>query len=288
MLNSEAITNRQRPEDHPRRNETSGLLKRSTFCIAVASLGLLAAASPQTASPATVNRILDYENSGSKKTAIDEVELAVDGHLSLQGHPQERLYYVLGGRGIMSIYEEAPAGDIYELGQDIAVYLTPGVEHEIFNIGNTPLRYVVMLVTGGQVPDGDLSWSAVTQRGVTVENPQLGSGVAVTDVFDEGLNPSETEGQHLRIHDIWLRRPQMFTNAEVVTIAPGRSTRPHTHHDTDETYYILYGEGSFLWDDEEIACEAGSNISYPIGVRRAVTNTGQFPMSYLVISAAMN
>ncbi len=79
-----------------------------------------------------------------------------------------------------------------------------------------------------------------------------------------------------------------YNGGEVVTIAPGRSTRPHTHHDTDETYYILYGEGNFLWDDEEIACKAGSNISYPIGVKRAVFNTGQFPMSYLVISASMN
>ena len=270
------------------RNDTSGLLIRFTLCLAVASPGIVGAASPQTTSPATVTRILEYENSGSKRTAIDEVELSVEGRLALQGHPQERLYYFLGGRGIMSIYEEAPAGDIYELGQDLAVYLTPGVEHEIINIGNTPLRFVVLLVTGGQVPDGELSWSAITQRGVTVENPQLGSGVAVTDVFDEGLNPSETEGMHLRIHDIWLRRPQKFTNAEVVTIAPGRSTRPHTHHDTDETYYILYGEGNFLWDDQRIACKAGSTISYPIGVRRAVYNTGHFPMSYLVISAAMN
>ena len=269
-------------------NDKPGALRRCALCLAVASLGITGVAVPQTTSPTNVTRILEYENSGSKRTAIDEVELSVDGRLSLQGHPQERLYYFLGGRGIMSIYEEAPQGDIYELGQDLAVYLTPGVEHEIINVGNTPLRYVVLLVTGGQVPDGELSWSAVTQRGVTVENPMLGSGVAVTDVFDEGLNPSETEGMHLRIHDIWLRRPQKFTNAEVVTIAPGRSTRPHTHHDTDETYYILYGEGNFLWDDEEIACKAGSNISYPIGVKRAVLNTGQFPMSYLVISASMN
>ena len=288
MSNCAAVADLKRSDVHHNRNGTDETMSCVVLCLVLASLVLFADTSAQATLPATVNRILDYENSGSQKTAIDEVELAVDGHLPLQGHPQERLYYILGGRGIMSIYEEAPEGDIYELGQDLAVYLTPGVKHEIINIGNTPLRYVIMLVTGGQVTDGDLSWSAVTQRGVTVENPQLGSGVAVTDVFDEGLNPSEAEGMHLRIHDIWLRRPQMFTNAEVVTIAPGRSTRPHTHHDTDETYYILYGEGNFLWDDEQIECRAGSNISYPIGVRRAVRNTGQFPMSYLVISASVN
>jgi len=262
---------------------------RAAVAAAIALVSMPGLAMPQTgAGEASVTRILDYPESGSKRTAIEEVELEVGGHLTLEGYPEERLYYFLGGRGVMSIYEEAPAGDVYELRQDLSVYLTPGVEHEIINLGPTPLRYVVFLVTGGVVPDGELSWSAVTQRGVTIENPMLGSGVAVTDVFDEGLNPSQAEGLHLRIHDIWLRRPQKFTNAEVITIAPGRSTRPHTHHDTGETCYILYGEGYFLWDDEHIPFEAGSSISYPIGVKRAVVNTSEFPMSYVVMSAAIN
>ncbi len=261
-------------------------MRTKTAALAVTFLGVASSAAPQTnPSDVVTSRLLEYQNSGSKRTAIDEAELAVGGRLALQGYPEERLYYFLGGRGIMSIYEQAPDGDVYELSQDLSVYLTPGIEHEIINLGNSPLRYVVFLVTGGIVPEGELAWSAVTQRGVTVETPMLGSGVAVTDVFDEGSNPSEVEGQHLRIQDIWLRRPQKFTNAEVVTIAPGRSTRPHTHHDTDETFYILYGEGHFIWDDQEIPFEAGSSISYPVGVRRAVVNTSSFPMSYVAISA---
>ncbi len=272
-----------------RNNEKAGMRVRSVIMAIAVAFGATGSAAAQAeAVSANVTRLLEYDESGSKRTAIDEVELDVGGHLSLEGFPEERLYYFLDGRGIMSIYEEAPAGDVYELRQDLAVYLTPGVEHEILNLGPTPLRFVVFLVTGGVVPEGELSWSAVTQRGVTVENPMLGSGVAVTDVFDEGLNPSKAEGLHLRIHDIWLRRPQLFTNAEVITIAPGRSTRPHTHHDTGETCYILYGEGHFIWDEEEIPFEAGSTISYPVGVLRAVVNTSQFPMSYVVMSAAVN
>lgn len=235
-----------------------------------------------------VNHVLAYSESGSGRTAIDEVELAVGGRVPLHRRSEERLYYFLGGRGIVSIYEEAPQGDVYEVHQDLAIYMTPGIEHEIVNVGNTPLRYAVFMVTGGVMPEGDLSWSAVTQRGVTIENPVVGSGLAVTDVFDEGLNPSKSEGLHLEIHDIWLRRPQKFTNAEVVTIAPGRSIRPHTHHDTGETYYILYGEGHFVWDNDRIPCTAGSSMSYPVGVRRAVVNTGQYPMSYVVMSATVN
>jgi mannose-6-phosphate isomerase-like protein (cupin superfamily) len=240
------------------------------------------------APPSTVNRILNYEDSGSKRTAVEEVEVAVDAHLPLESHSQERLYYFLEGRGIMSIYEGAPEGDVYEVRQDVSIYMTPGIEHEIINVGNTPLRYVILLVKGGVAPEGDLTWSAVTQRGVTVDKPTIGSGVAVTHVFDEGLNPSKDEGLHLKIRDIWLRRPQKFSNAEVLTITRGRSTRLHTHHDTDETCYILYGEGHFVWDDKEIPFKAGSVISYPIGVQRKVVNTGKFPMSYLVISSFLN
>ncbi len=232
------------------------------------------------------NTLLAYEDSGCQKTAVNHVILEPGAHLPLTNYPEERLYYFLDGRGIISIYEEAPQGDVYEIRQDISVYLTPAIHHEIFNIGNTPLRYVEFLVKGGIAPDGDLSWSAITQRGATIDQPAVGSGVAVTKVFDEGSNPSKEEGFHLRVRDIWLRRPQKLVNAEVLTIAPGRSTRLHTHFDTSETTYILYGEGQFIWDNEEIPCHAGSVISYPIGIQRKVVNTGRFPMSYVLIAAA--
>jgi len=229
--------------------------------------------------------LLEYKDSGSKRTSIIEVEIAPGEKLPLKGLPEESLYYLLDGRGIMSIYEEFPIGDVYVLKQDISIYMTPGIKHEIINTGNSPLRYAIFLVKGGLMPDGQLSWSAISQRGVKVEKPMIGSGVAVTQVFDEGLNPSEMEGQHLKIHDIWLRRPQIFSNAEVLTIAPGRSTRLHTHHDSGETCYIIVGEGKFIWDDKEINCEAGSCISYPVGVNRKVVNTGKYPLSYICISS---
>ncbi len=231
--------------------------------------------------------LLTYEASGCQKTAVNQVVLPSGAHLPLTGYPEERLYYFLDGRGIFSIYEEAPLGDVYEVRQDISVYLTPAIGHEIINIGDVPLRYVEFLVKGGIAPDGGLSWSAVTQRGAEVNKPAAGSGVAVTKVFDEGSNPSKEEGLHLRVRDIWLRRPQKLVNAEVLTIAPGRTTRLHTHFDTSETTYILYGEGHFIWNDEQIACSAGSVISYPIGVQRQVINTGRFPMSYVLIAATL-
>ncbi len=239
----------------------------------------------KTDEPLKVKKILAAENSGSKRTAIHEVDLAVGKNLALQGFPEERLYYILNGRGIMSIYEEFPKGDVYELRQDTAIYMTPGIKHDIINTGSSPLQYVIFIVKGGLAPKEGLSWSAVSQRGVTVDKPMLGSGQATTRVFDEGTNPSKEEGMHLRIRDIWLRRPQKFANAEVLTIAPGRSTRLHNHYDTGETCYILVGEGEFVWNTKNIPCKAGSCISYPIGVLRQIKNSGKYPLSYICISS---
>ena len=231
------------------------------------------------------NLLLDYTDSGSKRTAVAVSTLHSGQKTPHAEYDEERLYYFLDGRGVISIYEQFPEGDVYELRQDISVFMTPGITHEIFNIGDAPLRYVEFLVKGGVKPAGDLSWSAVTQRGVTVEKPAVGAGVAVTDVFDEASNRSQREGQHLVIRDVNLRRPQKFANAEVLTVAPGRTTRLHTHFDTGETSYVISGEGEFVWDDKRIACQPGSVVSYPIGVQRQVINTGRFPLTYVLIAS---
>jgi mannose-6-phosphate isomerase-like protein (cupin superfamily) len=232
-----------------------------------------------------ISRLLSPETSTSIRSYIDEVELDVDEVLPLEQFPEERLFYFLYGRGIMSIYEESPKGDVYEIRQDTAVWITPMIKYQLINTGNHPLKYIILMATGGLAPKGDLSWSVISERGVVVDKPQVGSGQATTRVFDEGLNPSSEEGLHLRIRDIYLRRPQKFANAETVTIAPRRSTRPHTHHDSEENYYILVGKGNFIWNDKKIACDVGSCISFPIGVTRRVENIGEYPLTYVCFSA---
>jgi len=182
-------------------------------------------------------RLLSPLNGVSERSIIEEVILDVGEILTLDQKPEECLFYTLDGRGLMSIYEEP--GDVYETRQDIAIYITPMIKHQILNTGDSQLRYLLMKVIGGIAPEGDLSWSAITQRGVVVDKPLVGSGQATTKVFDELSNPSKNEGLHLRIRDIMLRRPQKFSNAEVVTIQPRRGTRLHTHHDRDLAYVSL-------------------------------------------------
>jgi mannose-6-phosphate isomerase-like protein (cupin superfamily) len=229
--------------------------------------------------------IMSPELSESVRSYILEVSVDVGEDLGVHSYPEERLYYFTDGRGIMSVYEEFPKGDVYEIRQDTAVWLTPKIEHHIFNTGNSPLRYVVLMVTGGIAPDGELSWTAITKGGAEMEKPQVGAGQATIRVMDEHSNPSHEEGLHLRIRGIKLRRPQKFSNAEILTMQPGGGTRPHTHHDTEENYYILVGEGVFKWDDRVIPCKTGDCLSFPVGVRRNVVNTGKYPLTYLCFSA---
>ncbi|MEM7799403.1 MAG: cupin domain-containing protein [Chloroflexota bacterium] len=232
--------------------------------------------------------LLKAADSGSKRTTIEELSLPAGGHLPLSKIPEEQLLYVVSGRGIISLYDPAPDGDVYELRQETAVYMTPAIRYELFNTGQPPLVLVALKVAGGEAPPeegGGLTWSAVSQRGVTVDKPAPGAGTIVTRVFDERLNPSKEEGMHLRIRDVLLRRPQKMANAEVLTVAPGRATRLHTHYDTSESSYVLSGEGVFVWDDKQIPCKAGDVISYPLGVMRQVINTGRFPLTYVLIAS---
>jgi mannose-6-phosphate isomerase-like protein (cupin superfamily) len=232
-----------------------------------------------------VKKIMSPELSGSIRSYMEEVTLEMGESLSLTSRSEECLFYFLDGRGVISIYDPIPDGDTYMIRQDTAIWITPEIKHEIMNVGNSPLRYVICMTTGGLAPEGGLSWNAVSQRGVVIQKPQVGSGQATTRVFDERSNPSKEEGLHLRIRDIQLRRPQKFSNAEVVTIQPGRGTRPHKHTDSEENYYIIVGDGVFHWDNKEIPCKSGDCISYPVGVQRYVENRGNYPLSYLCFSA---
>jgi len=70
------------------------------------SLGSSGSDADQKLVSATVR--LPFDQSGAKHTAVEEITLDAAGRLPLQGHPEERLYYVLDGRGVISIYEGFP------------------------------------------------------------------------------------------------------------------------------------------------------------------------------------
>jgi mannose-6-phosphate isomerase-like protein (cupin superfamily) len=223
---------------------------------------------------------------------VDQIVLQPGTRLGLAGYPEERIYYVLDGRGALSVYDAISKGDLYAVRPDISYYFTPGLKHEILNTGSGPLILVVFRVTGGVVPteseDGVASWPAVSKPGVTVANPAVGTGFWATYVFDEHSNPSVMEGQYLNVHALRLRRAQRITTAELLTIGPHSETRPHRHEDSDETFYILSGSGNLHWDGKTVPMKAGAVASLPVHGVRNLENTGDTPLQYIVLNTMVD
>src|SRR5687768_12776335 len=81
----------------------------------------MAQAGAQESSTAKARTLLPFEKSGGKNTSIEEIVLEPGGRLPVQGHLEERLYYVLEGRGMMSTYGSLDDGDAYLIRQDVAL-----------------------------------------------------------------------------------------------------------------------------------------------------------------------
>ncbi len=217
----------------------------------------------------------------SRFTALDEIEFAVGERMEHTRFPDERLYVVTDGRGMLDVYP----GDQYDIRQTTALWTTPMIPISIWNTGPRPLHAVVFRVGNVPVPDvsnGMLTWTAVSASGEATP----GSGQNTVYVYEQ---PRHEEGLHLRIHLIPLRRSQRTHDpAEMLILLPGGSTQLHTHPDIEESIYILAGTGSASWDDDQVPLEPGSVLCYPPGVMRKIVNTGDSILTYVCHAASLN
>ena len=73
-----------------------------------------------------------------------------------------------------------------------------------------------------------------------------------------------------------------------VELAPGKTAFPfHFHSSVDEALFVLEGSGTARIGGDEVALRAGDFVAFPAGpaTAHALTNTGQFPLRYLALSA---
>jgi mannose-6-phosphate isomerase-like protein (cupin superfamily) len=63
----------------------------------------------------------------------------------------------------------------------------------------------------------------------------------------------------------------------------GKSVSRHYHLDTEEVYYILRGKGRMTVGGEVRAVAAGDAIFIPRGSAHTLENTGQTPMTLLLV-----
>ena len=235
-----------------------------------------------TAENVHVEVLLNESESAGGNVQIERIELLPGGKIPCQGYPEERLYYVQGGHGAFSVYGELDQGDTYVIRPDVTYYLTPGLMHEIVNTGSLPMHLVVFRVMGGLVPEGAeegvQKWTSIGKSNA------VGTGFWFTDVFNLQENETAREGQHLQVWGVGLRRAQKLVSGEVLSLGERKSTRRHAHSETNETFYILMGEGCFVVEGERTPFKAGATCSVPVGQVHHVENTGNSPLLYVCIT----
>lgn len=226
--------------------------------------------------------LMPFSTSAGGNVQIERLTILPGETIPCQGYPEERLYYVQAGHGILSVYSKVDKGDVYILRPDVTMYFTPGLVHELINTGDLPMHLVTFRVRGGLVPestqDGVQTWTSIGKSSA------VGTGFWFTDVFNLQENETAREGQHLQVWGVGLRRAQKLVNAEVLSLGAHRSTQRHAHSETNETFFILMGEGYFVNGDERIPFHAGSVCAVPVNMAHSVENSGETPILYVCIT----
>jgi mannose-6-phosphate isomerase-like protein (cupin superfamily) len=75
-----------------------------------------------------------------------------------------------------------------------------------------------------------------------------------------------------------------FTFA-IIEIAPGRVLEAHVHADEDDAFYIVEGEMTFVFGDEEVKAPPGTFVLAPPGVEHGFRNDTELPVRMLNIHA---
>src|SRR4051794_13236586 len=75
-----------------------------------------------------------------------------------------------------------------------------------------------------------------------------------------------------------------FTFA-IIEIVPGRVLDEHLHAEEDDAFYIVQGEMTFTFGDEETAAPPGTFVLVPPGVAHGFRNDGDVPVRMLNIHA---
>jgi mannose-6-phosphate isomerase-like protein (cupin superfamily) len=74
-------------------------------------------------------------------------------------------------------------------------------------------------------------------------------------------------------------------NFAIIEIPPGRELEAHIHQTEDDAFYILEGEMTFVFGDEEAAAPPGTFVLVPPGVEHGFRNDGAEPVRMLNIHA---
>jgi len=69
----------------------------------------------------------------------------------------------------------------------------------------------------------------------------------------------------------------------MVTIQPGQSGNPHTHHTEQESWFVISGTGKLVIGEEEVHLEPDMVVVAPSGVPHQILNDGEEILKALFI-----
>lgn len=205
---------------------------------------------------------------GASLRTMHRISLAADGRTRPQSHPAEAVYYVIEGSGSVAAGE---AGE--QLREGSMIHLGPNTEY-VFNAAADGIELV-----GGPSP-ADLA----LYEGLDFEPPAPPGDSPATGSAADGVNPGlrvfhrDNPDRMLPIVAsdarliVWAGTGAETANMNFVDMKEGEQNVPHSHAFSEDTIFILSGQGTIADLDNDVIHEfsAGDVIHVPVGVKHQV------------------
>ncbi len=107
------------------------------------------------------------------------------------------------------------------------------------------------------------------------------------DIVNIGEAPPFITKDGSEIRELLAHRNSCITKQSLAEarVAPGQTTQPHYHPQTEEIYYILQGCGR-MWIDKQCRdVGPGDAIAIPPGAAHQIKNTGEVTLLFLCCCA---
>lgn len=195
---------------------------------------------------------------GAQHRSLHLLELGAGARTSELAHPSEAVYYVVAGEPTVLDGDGQP----YQLDEGAMVHVRPRASYR-FEAGEAEAKII-----GGPCPPDPALYGDVASA------PAAGSAAP------GGVRTFHRERPGLKVplisqdarFVVWLGVGAETANMNFVILQPGESNVPHHHEESEDTIFILEGEGSVedLTNQRRLRFRAGDVVHVPVGVRHAV------------------
>lgn len=209
-------------------------------------------------------RAIVWPGMGARHRSMNLVRLEAAARTVELEHPMEAVYYVISGSGQLLGRAGAPAGDLV-LGA--MVHVAPGHAYALEG-GETGIE-----VVGGPCPPDprlyeDAPAAVSGTHGIAVDAAGGGLQVLHRDEPDI-LMPMIAKDARLIV---WPGRGAETAPLNYVDMQPGEANVPHEHPISEDTLFVLDGEGTIedLTHGYRLPFHGGQIVHVPVGIRHCV------------------